>query len=1442
MDAGYFRRIAPRCGGQAESFEELCCQIARRTLPDNATFVRLYGAGGDGGVECFADLSDGSRIGWQAKFVFDIEALIKQVSRSLDAAFTLHKDLTRYVVCFPFDPTGPTARRGKSGVAKLEEWTRKRESAARKADRRLMIDLWSGSRLLSELFTVDVTGGMRAYFFNETILSQDWFAKHLSHIRETAGPRYTPELHVETDLWKWLCALGQTDTWTNAFQTQLAGWDNAFAQLAEAVKRNTGSPLQPPWPDSQRSEGEACVATLAEARRTCTMLFDRPSRDGAESLNTQLSLALRDLAPLETRLADDLDVAHGSGRSDSPSFRQFMAEYECSFPAANLDDVRETMTATLHFLEWLRSPAGWPAFESAFLLLGVAGSGKTHGVCDAAVKRLNHGQLSVAAFGHEFRGDPDPWTRLRESLGLPTSLDREALLDTLNSAGEASGHPLVIFLDAINETKPLSYWRDRLSSFAGAVQTRPFLRLCATCRTSYEPHCTPDRCSIYKAAHEGFAGIERLACETFFAHYDLEPPVTPILQPELSNPLYLRLVCETLKSQGSRRMPSGWRGIAPTISAFLREKDRRFALDHERAAGASRVSGALLAIAERIASSGGHALPWSDAETLVRERDPAAASENVLDWLITEDLVIEDAPPPDDIGGESSLRPAFERLGDFLIARELLSRLSSTELAPSCRGDGCLGAFLGSVDVIESQHGVVSALSVLIPEDAAQGTELPDILPDGPIRTAALKVAVASYPWRDPSSFSAATESNLREALTIDGFANAATDATLATSWAPSAIDAVWFHGFLGSGPMAVRDAFWCGYLHDRFEKLGPVRRLIDAAFDLPLKQLDVAVAERWATILLWFTAAADRRVKDLATRAATTVLETHTSVVPEVLSRMLAVDDDAVRERTLLAAYAACIRSRDPQHVAAVCSVLIKSIACDPESFDNALLRDHGRSIAELARKLGEEESYASVAAILDSLESSWPLDIPEDEQVNAWEHLPRLVASCCQDDFFVYSLGCLDRWASTIARTDMGKWILKRIADDFGYAGSGCERYDRYMLRSYGFGRGKPIWPERIGKKYQWIAMHQLAAHLADHVEPQRQSSWPELLREPLILLQERQIDPTLPTNIAKEHADGDAWWIPASVDLDVSAQLSDQAWAAGEDDVPDLRGLLTPFCADGADWRLLAAYMSWTRREDDKPANVPYRQTWAHVESYLVPPVASARAFACLKGRNFFGRWLPEGASWLYGFAGEYPWGAAFNTEPEEWHSMGGRTDRLPCAFLPAWSQLAVEWEYDASLPRSFHINVPARLFFEPGALWWNHRDGFEILGGRTVFRDPSATELGPSALIGDMDDLAERLQWLNRRLLWTLIGQKWVLGGSPDRARVGRTFSQVALLNADGALEFGPLAFFDDYEQATGPALSTSIKRACGTPPKHSSKRPKPITRKTPKTGRRPRRKR
>ena len=125
-----FKNIAARGGSVGNAFEELCCQLAARSRPAGTKFERYRGAGGDGGVECKVIDANDSATGWQTKYVFEIGGLLKQVQVSLETAISVHADLTRYVVCFPFDLTGKTVRKGRSQTEKFDEWARKAEAYA----------------------------------------------------------------------------------------------------------------------------------------------------------------------------------------------------------------------------------------------------------------------------------------------------------------------------------------------------------------------------------------------------------------------------------------------------------------------------------------------------------------------------------------------------------------------------------------------------------------------------------------------------------------------------------------------------------------------------------------------------------------------------------------------------------------------------------------------------------------------------------------------------------------------------------------------------------------------------------------------------------------------------------------------------------------------------------------------------------------------------------------------------------------------------------------------------------------------------------------------------------------------------------------------------------------------------------------------------------------
>lgn len=1390
------RQIVPRCGGQSQAFEELCCQLARQVTPHGNQFYRLRGAGGDGGVECYSESPDGRKIGWQAKYVFDVGALIYQATGSLATALKIHPELIRYIIAFPFELTGPTGRSGSSQLERLENWRKAQESSAHADGRDLAIEFWSFSEIRALLVANDSSGGMTAYFFGETILTDNWFTQHIHQATETAGPRYTPNLSVETPVSEWFSAFGRTADWNSRLTAYIKDIRIKLAKVEDAIARTHADGIAPKWPNELRSGAEIIARKLVLVLNRTELLNMSKVVDTLETVIEEYHSAINDLAELERSLLSDLEEQHGAGKVDTPGFRQWMAEYNVSFPTSNLDTIREILGLVQDFAAWLRGPSNSLAYSSEFVVSGDAGAGKTHALCDIAIHRLEQRLLTCVLFGHSFRGSPNLFTRIRESLELPPTMSSDQVLDALNAAGEASGFPLIMVIDAINETEPRRYWKENLARLVSEFRQRDWLRLCVSCRTSYLPYCVPAQPELRTLEHRGFAGFERQACQAFFKFYGLEPPIAPILQPELSNPLYLRLVCEAAKSAGYRRLPNGWSGLATAINGFLALKEQSFADEFGHSVSAAIIRGSLRALAREAVSSGEFAIPISRAHSVIVAARPQVASISIVDWLVGENLLIEDAPAIfQDVDDEGVVRIAFERLGDFLIADELLSEVSPEEILSEAKDGQPLHRYLASADNIYGNRGLIIALSILVPE-RFDGIELPALVEGEDVYELVLETTIEALRWRDPNSFSIATSSVLDEAFGTSHLSQSAMDALLSNCWQPSQIDAIWLDRLLRGRPMARRDAWWCAYLHLAYENDDPARRLIEAAFELPVGEIEESIAERWVIALIWFCAAADLRVRDNATRAAVLLVEKCVLVAPSLVRRFIRINDDVLTERMLLVIYGAFLLTHD-RNIGQVARDLLELYHKEPAEYQSATIRDLIRSIAELAQQLGEIDDPELVESPTDRRKTGWQIETIPTDEMKQWENLPKLVHSCVHDDFFTYSMMCLNDWCENFEdRKNMGRWIVERIAKEFGYAGSGCERYDAQMLRTYGPGRGREKWAERIGKKYQWRAMYQLASRLHDNATRKEKSWDPGTLRTPLILAEEREFDPTLPRGARAEvfGTNSNVWWIGGSPDFKKFLGKSHAQWVRTKSDLPNAKKLLRPQEFQEQNWLPLLQYPRWEQSLVDGDKDGPHRHVWMHVCAYLVNAKLLQAAFDESNRRDLFGDWFLGDLTYSYGFMGEYPWGTLFNLYPEEWERSDGLDAELSVPHVPAWNHIPIEWEYDATIGNSFHAPVPAKRFFDGCELWWNGNNGFRDSSGRTLFLLPSLGRDGPQSLMVDATYLLEWLKKMDLGLLWGLIGEKQIHGGSVHETNPMSTFSQVAMLKHDGSIESGRLVSF------------------------------------------------
>ena len=1402
-----FDGIVARGGDQRSAFEELCCYLAEAGHPDRRGYRRLHGSGGDGGVECLIELADGQVIGIQAKYIFDVRRALTKAEKSFSAALRQYSDLTKFIVCIPANPTGPTARKGRSGTERIEEWIGKREAEAIAQGRDIQIEFWTASTLRSRLLESDGSEAAIRYYFDKSLLTDEWRRNHRRRVLDLAGPRYTPQSPVETTPMAWFRAFGRVESWKTDLKERITKFFSKTADDLKKFERAAQRPVRtstapegdgwsPAWPGEALPHLSAAIGDAEAFRQSCGQLVapltgvERGDYRAAVSQGSQLVKSLR---VLERVLSDDLDRRHYPGASSSPVFRQAQAEWRGSLPAANLDRVRRVLEHAETLWSWLGSPSCSLAFEKVLFLTGRAGAGKTHTVCDVLEKRTSEGLPTVATFGHRLDPARPLDGQLAESLGLPAYLTLPAILDLLDAEGRTCSAVTLICLEAVNEAEHRDLWPGAIRELVSLVEERRSVRFCVTCRTSFASVCLPSDRRIPIKQHPGFGDLDRDDVARYMAHYGLQAPTTPLLPPEFFNPLYLRLVCEAARSRGLPSIPLGWLGIWAGIEAFLTHKENEFSEEFGLLAAAGVVSESLTSLA---AGRGWARLGVSHKDAVKALRPVLNAHGDadpgrVLSWLVGAGLLIEEgtlgAGP---LSPSTTVRIAYDRVRDFLLARRLTIDLDTADsVRRAAAPGGRLHDWWVTAGTAHGDFGLIEALSILIPE-RHPGIELPDLVDDSEVRLVVLRAWSQSLALRDPAFYRGRTIRLAREALKTEEYAYDTMDALLANCWSPSPLDNR-IEKLLHDVPLAHRDALWCRHLHESYERSGSVRQLIEAASGATLSKTALPYAERWAMALLWFTAAADGRVRDHATRAAIQLFLDHPDVILPVVGRLLGCDDDLVRERTLLSAYGALLELADAARTRALAETLQERVTAKRRAFDNAVLRDLVRCITDWANHLRGDLPALSPDFLDGQFSPEWKPDIPTSEECKGYRIHEYFQPVEFLSDFVKYTLSCLRRWEKHLSREEMARWMIRHISETLGYETAECHRYDAYMVNKYGPGRDKPVWAERIGKKYQRIALQRLASRLHDHIAPSASRWESSFSRSGLILSDERLFDPTVRETGQTGVGDDSVQIQPLQIERTKSA--TDKEWLAERDDLPDIRQLLSVEDTTGRGWWTLLAYWS------GEGLAVQRHRRWIHVFAYLVDAGEFSRALRFLRNRNFYGKWMPEGRD-LSGFVAEYPWGAVFadaraeRSHYAEHEDPRHSTEKSFVRFEPAWNRVFNDDRYDVTMRESSGLHVPSVTWFDAGNLTWNGRDGYRGADGETVFRSPSG-EADAAQLVGDPADLSRRLTARRKRLIWTALGEKLI---AEPMFVGGRTFSQVAYLEEDGDLRIGKRMFVD-YER-------------------------------------------
>lgn len=886
--------------------------------------------------------------------------------------------------------------------------------------------------------------------------------------------------------------------------------------------------------------------------------------------------------------------------------------------------------------------------------------------------------------------------------------------------------------------------------------------------------------------HNGFLGREYEAQFAFFQYYGLGVPAEPLLQNEFANPLFLRLVCEALKEFGAPVVPAGRKGIRSIIDLLLTAKNERAARACDYDPRENRVRAAMLRLARAMAEAGSTELALSVARELV-DKPPAPQSKSLSAVLEGESLIASIERPVAALGGdpEYSVRFTFERVGDHLIAEHLLSGVE--DIREAFAAGGKLHFLCESDSYARANAGVLEALSIVLPE--THDVELVDAI-DGITRILLQEAFIAGLLWRDPAHITDRTHELVHEALGHDETAGPGFEAILGLAATPGhPLNAAFLDRLLRRMPMLTRDPFWAHIMETSYSdwsnRVSPrsgVHRLIDTARRAKLKTLPDDVGKLWATALAWFCASPDRRIRDRATMGMVSLFRARPAVLVSLLRRFAEIDDEYIAERVVVASYGALLLNPSPQHLCDAASEIYVRYFAEGEPPLNASLRDHARLIIELSVELDVPPPQLRADRYRPPYPSAWPIQLPSEEAVKPfvedYERFPQMslaerVGLATGTDFARYIVeprvvNAFNVEEAGLSKLGLFRWFLKK-ADELGYPGpkDNSAIFDRNLLATFGGGRGKPGWAERLGKKYYWIFLRQLVGQVADHLG---RKSWSSQKSRPatndLQGLDLRDIDPTDLRAFADDIPEIEPWLLPCPyVFVGSDSPEDDAAWVA-KDDLPKIGSTLVLSDGNGVQWHGLDIPASWDGKRADRKVT-----TYRHVSRTIWAATCGIADIDRVKPAFCKGQLDIERDPHDYrGYLGEYPWRWPYRSRGEDGVSFTFKSADVDFSNTALRQLRGGEWERDFShIERTPSLVMPSIDMVKAGDLQWDGRGSWFDACGVIQITDPWWwSDRGPG-LIARVDYLDRFLEKADKALVILGFQRKFVAGitGGPGR---------------------------------------------------------------------------
>ncbi|MEX0799278.1 MAG: hypothetical protein WD025_07520 [Bacteriovoracaceae bacterium] len=1435
----------------------------------------------------------------------------KQIDKSVSTALSKHPSLKKYYICLPRDWSDSRKEVGdKTTNSAWDKWKNhvaKWEELAREKGMDVEFTYWCKHEMVTYLTSEDPKFSGRAlYWFNEPAVSHSTLYKIANISKDTLGDRFSKEFHLDLPIAKVFDGIGQTKRWKELLKEKKDLLYESKSRYLEKFIRNENI-------DTSLSRWQSLGTALNETYSSfSSSILKNSFLDALESLQEQT----KDILKLIDKCYEILHQQNKEGN---------LKDEDHTSLSGNLYNVSRGVSSVEAFL---RGNIVNSAKNKVILLLGEAGIGKSHLLCDLTLKRLEESLPTLFVLGNHYEGG-NAVDFFGKSLDL-SNYSREQVLGALDACGEAHRTRLLIVVDAINEGLFKDQWFDQISPMVSELSSFENIALIFSCRSTFEDYLIPENLGtgkISKIQHHGFSGYEHRAASIYLSKQGISTPSAPVISPEFSNPLFLKTCCEAIKSSGRDSFPKGLNGITALFEFYINSVSKVVNRKKRFLPGENVVKDSLDSFVRALYPDDLHGIPLKKARTIIDNHDSKKNTGDTLFELLLDEGILSTDIAPDPEGGRRGMeviRFTYERFSDHYLALHLVELYSE---------DGKIdklfsyGEFINSLidnHKLYSYSGVVEALGVIVPEIFKK--EFVDYLDNDEqyYRYFFEHTFLDAVKWRSHNSFTSRTLELLNN-VNSNSYHDQRIEILLSFSTEPGHLwNADLLDKNLKPKALAERDNFWSVpiALEDQSEEDGEgestLRTIIDWALFSDLSVVEEDRLRLTAKVLTWMTTTSNRRIRDHATKSLAKVFLTKPNLILKTLQNFKEVDDLYLQERAYAASYGALCYIEDEKTICEVAEYVYKKLFKSGRPYPNLLLRDYGRGIMEYALSKGLLTDGYDIKLCRPPYSSEWPIENPPQEELDKMfeDTFKSAIKSSIMGfpgDFGNYSMGCVHRWSPTtldkktpqtgsevhwefsaklpeplknefkqyleqeekrerpsnatilkalkalsnkdlgdlqeklkdhdkknsdqkddliswddlkkrlddgldldlreelrwvsglgvgdrtasISRKWMQRWVCKR-AYDLGWSKDLFQKFeDRYCQR----GRASDKTIERIGKKYQWIALRELLARLSDNLHwiDRGYSDIEDSKFYGPWQLHERDIDPSL--LVRKTQYDGwsepldEFWWRPFVFKFPESKLEEQKKWLWNKEILPPFNEILSVESDEAMEFLVLHGFSSWRMKSLDsekyEDIEVAEPDAWFRINSIVIkkPDVKKIKEKLIQKENLVDPHTVRPSSTGHQSYFKEYPWHPSCKdmtdwVEIEEhWYNQFDTRYLVPvCNY---------EWErgnLDKSIDESINFYLPSETLINELGL----KSSIEDIGcwkgekGQVIFLDPSVKNSGPSyALIAKQ----EFQTWLSENeleVIWLIGGEKQLFGKGADRF-FGRLTYNALITYSNGKFE-------------------------------------------------------